>query len=90
MRKVRDAAEVEELLTEQLESARADYAEASARFEKMTKIADGELPHPDGALQIKLAGSNFRHSLRRYMIAIKRLSAFVLHGAVPEDLESPE
>lgn len=90
MRKTRDAVETEELLTQQLESARADYAAASARFDKMTKIADGEIPHPDGSLQIKLAGSDFRHTLKRYMIAIKRLSAFVLHGVVPDDLKTPD
>jgi hypothetical protein len=89
VQKTRDAAQTEELLTEQLESARAEYNAASARFEKLTQISDGAIPHPDGSLLVKQAGANFRHSLRCYMVAIKRLSAFVLHGVVPDDLEKP-
>lgn len=74
-------------LAQDLDDARHEYDRAKVRFDAIMREVPCGLPHPDGSLRLQQAGRESRRALELYTKAVDRYSNFLLHGAIPEDLE---
>ncbi len=62
------------VLLAEVEAARTEWQQARDRF-KQTVAEVGSIPNPDGTLHISLAGREYREAIRKYHLALARLSA---------------
>ena len=63
---------------------RRDFA--SSRFHDVTQDTPTGLPHPDGTQRVYNASREYSAALQELSRALRRLTDFREHGAVPEDL----
>jgi len=66
--------------TARVSQANHDFSEATGRF-------PSGLPHPDGVQRIKNASNELNLARKEMLMAHKRLTEFLDHGIVPEDLK---
>src|SRR5687767_4626408 len=78
--------DVRQILWDQLTVAKERKDAAAKVFDETMGDVPSGLPHPDGTQRIVSASSEFRHALAEYSAACKKLSAFAVHGIIPEDL----
>uniref|UniRef100_Q01PA2 Uncharacterized protein n=1 Tax=Solibacter usitatus (strain Ellin6076) TaxID=234267 RepID=Q01PA2_SOLUE len=72
-------------LWDELEKARYEQANASARFDLQVKEVPTGIPDPDVSLRIQKATQQANAALLQYMRVLKRFTDFTLYGAIPED-----
>ena len=75
---------IEGRLRAELEGARAAYCGVSQEFRLFAAQGTG-LPGPDGSLRARQIASLHSAALRKYTSAIRRLSAFLTDGKMPEE-----
>jgi hypothetical protein len=82
-------AEIERILHDELERARALYDSETTDFRVATKdMIPADANYPDLTATIRTAGTDRRSALQAYSLALKRFNDFVVKGVVPEDLKS--
>ncbi len=64
---------------------RADAA--NAVFKARTRAIPSRSPHPDGTQQIQTASHELKVARRELMAATSRLSDYLNHGTIPDDLK---
>ena len=75
-----------EILQERLATAKQRNEEASAHFHQILKEMY-DIPCPDGITSFERAARSYRRSLRELRTAQEQMSHFLLHAAVPPDLD---
>jgi hypothetical protein len=73
--------EIATTLQEEIGKKRAAYLEARQRFD--TALIPSGVPHPDGVLDIRNAGSAHSLAIKAYKVAMTRHQEFILRGTVP-------
>jgi hypothetical protein len=83
-----ERAQIEKILHDELERARALYEGESKAFGTATKkLIPTDPNHPDRTAAIRTAGEERRSALQGYTLALKRFTDFLIHGVVPNDLK---
>jgi len=77
--------EIRRRLKAEAESARLAYVQQSEIWDAALKEVAAHLPHPDGTLQIKKLGLDYRNAFATYACAVQLLNDFVLTGVEPPD-----
>jgi hypothetical protein len=65
---------------------RAEWEAASQRFDGVIGRVPSRLPYPDSVQRIHRASRELSEARERFMECTARVSKFVVHGEVPEDL----
>ena len=82
-----ERAEIEKILHDELERARALYDSETTDFQVTTKeMIPVDANYPDLTKAIRTAGEERRSALQAYTLALERFTNFVVHGVVPDDL----
>ncbi len=82
-----ERAEIEKILHDELERARALYDSETTDFHVATKDMTPVDPnYPDRTTAIRTAGEDRRSALQAYTLALERFTDFIIHGVVPDDL----
>jgi hypothetical protein len=80
--------EIERILHDDLEQARALYDSETADFRVAIRdMIPTDANYPDGTRAIRTAGTERRAALEAYGLALKRFTAFIIDGIVPDDLK---
>jgi hypothetical protein len=80
--------EIERILHDDLERARAFYDSETAQFRAATNsMTASNEADPDGTPNIRAAGTERRAALEAYSAALKRFNNFIMRGVVPDDLK---
>jgi hypothetical protein len=80
-------AEIRDVLQAELLAAALRALEAGEALSSLTREIPSGLPHPDGTQQILNASREVTESRYEMMKAHRRVSEFIEHGTVPEDLK---
>jgi hypothetical protein len=82
------------LSEEVLAILRRDFAAAQTRaeiaqqhFNEIIREVPSGLPHPDGTQRVRNASAEYAAARKTLMLALSRLSDFVVHGAIPDHLK---
>jgi hypothetical protein len=73
--------EIESSLRVEIAKKRAAYVEARRRFD--TALIPSGIPHPDGVLNIRNAGTLHTMAVSAYRVALIEHHDFILRGVVP-------
>jgi hypothetical protein len=79
--------EIRDALQAELLAAALRALEAWEALNSLTREIPSGLPHPDGTQQILNASREVTESRYKMMKAHRRVSEFIEHGTVPEDLK---
>jgi hypothetical protein len=79
--------DIEAILVEELERAKAAHKEAAREFKTMSLDIPSGLPSPDGRVRIDNAGVAYRSTMEAYARALKEFSDFISRGEVPPRLK---
>jgi len=79
-------AEIRTILRDDVERLQAASDIAADQFSTILCEIPSGLPHPDGAQRIRNASVEAAAARTRLMYALRRETAFVMDGTVPEDL----
>jgi hypothetical protein len=83
-----ERSEIERILHEELERARLHYDSETTDFRSATKgMVATDANFPDETAAIHIAGTERRDALGAYVVGLKRFTAFIIDGIVPEDLK---
>ena len=81
---------IRKILRVQLNQAELEFAAANGRFSRLAQeSARTVVIHPDKTLLLRDAENDSGVAVHRYMNALRRLSDFLIHGTVPDDLRPP-
>jgi len=78
--------EIRTILRDDVERLRAASDIAADQFNAILYEIPSGLPHPDGVQRIRNASVEAAAARTRLMYALRRETAFVMEGTVPEDL----
>ncbi len=82
-----ERAQVEKILHDEVERARALYDSETTDFHVATKdMIPSDANYPDLTKAIRTAGDERRSALQAYTLALERFTNFVVRGVVPDDL----
>ena len=84
---VRSAEEIDLILFADLEKAMAELNACAKHFGQATKELSSGCRGSDGSLALRVVGDRRRRALIALQEALKRHTAFILHGVIPEDLQ---
>jgi len=80
-------AQIEKILHDEMERARALYHSETTDFHVATKdMIPSDANYPDRTTAIRTAGEERRSALQAYTLALERFTNFTVHGVVPDDL----
>lgn len=75
-----------EILRLEVDRASEEYTQAKHNFWHVSADVPSGFPHPDGKQRIENAARAQTAAMIAYTRALKRFNAFLISGAVPEDL----
>jgi hypothetical protein len=78
---------IREILTQEVFRTTAKKVESFKNFEALMLHFPSHLPHPDGVQRIKNASNELANARIEMAQAYARLSDYLDHGIVPEDLK---
>jgi hypothetical protein len=82
-----DRLEIDDILRNEVGRATKEFEEAKRNFWQVCSDVPSGIPHPDGALRLQKTAHAQTVAMQALAAAIHRFNAFLLNGAIPEDLE---
>jgi hypothetical protein len=80
--------DIEVILFDEVERRKSALVGAQKDFTEFSGDIPSGLPHPDGVLRIRNAGSRQSAALKAYSQALLEFNKFIVHGEVPERLKA--
>jgi len=80
--------EIMKILQDDVTCAKQQLDDANRAFDGVIREVPSMLPHPDGVQRIKNVSRDLALSHDKLNEAVERLNNFMLHGTIPQDLQS--
>ena len=79
---------VTQILQDDVTRAKQQLDDANRAFDDVIREVPSMLPHPDGVQRIQNVSRDLALSHDKLNEAVERLNNFMLHGTIPQDLQS--